>query len=122
VVPVRGAPFANLSTLTFPGGGTQDQELMFLQKITAAFPVLTAVLAAVAPAVLVIAPALPTPVTALCRDLRVGRGSGGPCYGLGGRPAGRRRTVWFDLGNRELRSEAPGPALSAQARNQPERA
>jgi putative ABC transport system permease protein len=39
----KGAPFANLSTLAFPDGGTEDEELAFLKKATAAFPALTAV-------------------------------------------------------------------------------
>jgi putative ABC transport system permease protein len=39
----RGAPFANLSTLTFPDGGAEDEELAFLKKVTTAFPAMTAV-------------------------------------------------------------------------------
>jgi putative ABC transport system permease protein len=39
----RGAPFANLATLSFPDGGTLEEELSLLKRITAAFPAVTAV-------------------------------------------------------------------------------
>ena len=39
----RGAPFANVATLTFPGGGELDEELVLLKKIAAVFPALTVV-------------------------------------------------------------------------------
>ena len=39
----RGAPFANLATLTFPDGGTLDEELSLLRKVSEAFPAVTAI-------------------------------------------------------------------------------
>lgn len=39
----RGAPFTNLATLAFPGGGTFDEEFAFLKAASAAFPTIAAV-------------------------------------------------------------------------------
>jgi putative ABC transport system permease protein len=39
----RGAPFSSLATLSFPDGGRAEDELIFLKRVTAAFPAITVV-------------------------------------------------------------------------------
>jgi putative ABC transport system permease protein len=39
----RGAPFTSLATLSFPDGGTTEQELAFLKAVVAAFPAVTVI-------------------------------------------------------------------------------
>lgn len=39
----RGAPFTSLATLSFPDGGTTEQELAFLKAVVAAFPAITVI-------------------------------------------------------------------------------